>query len=294
MKLLRRLPKANRCSPFLQDWQGRSTPSHSTFRAFSLIKRQVFLVLWPEPAGNVDENNRSEVTEGCSAILTYGHQGVAKPGTIKSEHAIAHTGRSPPSPSLAELPARGEQGMREPVRIDPFQKGDTLMPESRINFGKVYTIEHYVKVKSFGVCTSPAELEVKFDDVWNRRPRQAALPSQTQQRSQPSHGTYTTNLPPSARTNPVPNGQIARTPGSTPATSQRAVYRAASSNANGHQPRPATRSLSHGQATAASSLAAYRNVARRQHASSRRAIVVRNNSDSDSTDSFSPEEDSDE
>jgi hypothetical protein len=41
---------------------------------------------------------------GALPIATYGGQGVAKRGVVKSEHGIIHTGKNIPRPNANELP----------------------------------------------------------------------------------------------------------------------------------------------------------------------------------------------
>lgn len=84
-------------------------------------------------------------------ILTYQGQGVARKGVCKSDHAIIHTTKEPPAPTLQEAPSRGESGMMSrSIRVDVDVKTDKLDEMSRVNFGKHYTIEHKAKVKSLG------------------------------------------------------------------------------------------------------------------------------------------------
>lgn len=158
---------------------------------------RVFLVLWMEPAGT--SRNASTITlvsdyntalygetvhskvrrfvvirEGenyCSAlpITTYGSQGVSKRGIKKSEHAIIYTGREPPTPSQAEAPNQGEQPMlSRPIRVVPDDKSDALDPHSRLDFGKVHTVQHNIKAKAFGKVhpESMEALRVQFAEVW--------------------------------------------------------------------------------------------------------------------------------
>ncbi|KAF2722887.1 hypothetical protein K431DRAFT_221009, partial [Polychaeton citri CBS 116435] len=148
-------------------------PQHPA-RFFTVGK--VFLVLWVEPAGeSVVTYLQAGETTGrfgervyskvrrfvvirqqsgyCSAlpITTYGRRGVSKPGVIKSEHAIIHTGSQAPEPLNAELPHRGEAGMRSrAIRVDPDERDTKLDLLSRLDFGKITTIQHNLKVKSFG------------------------------------------------------------------------------------------------------------------------------------------------
>jgi hypothetical protein len=94
---------------------------------------------------------------------------VARKGVRKCEHAIIFTGKEAPLPQLAEAPTRHERGLLpQAIRVDgddPTQKLDTM---SRIDFGKVYTIEHNVKVRSMGKVNraSEAALLYQLKVVW--------------------------------------------------------------------------------------------------------------------------------
>ncbi|KAF2159651.1 hypothetical protein M409DRAFT_29818 [Zasmidium cellare ATCC 36951] len=161
---------------------------------------KVFMMLWAEPAGDSGRSNtlitsqeRSTIPgkfgqmvfskvrrfvviregEGyCTAlpIVSYDGQGAAKPGVLKREHGIAYIGKQPPEPTEGELPRRGEEGMLpRPVRIDPDQKTEKLTTMSRINYGKVYTVEHNVKVRSLGTVSGRTlqALLYQFKYVWD-------------------------------------------------------------------------------------------------------------------------------
>jgi hypothetical protein len=82
--------------------------------------------------------------------VTYGRQGVAKPNTIKSHHAIIYTGSKEVQPQSSELPREGEWGMLKSIRVKPRLRSSKLDPMSRVNFAKIYTVEHNVKVMDFG------------------------------------------------------------------------------------------------------------------------------------------------
>jgi hypothetical protein len=86
-------------------------------------------------------------------ILTYGNQGVSKEGAVKWKHAIAFTGKKDHEPAAhaSEQPALREYGMMSPIRVRPRTKQEKLHTMSRINFSKIYTVEHNVKVYDFGV-----------------------------------------------------------------------------------------------------------------------------------------------
>lgn len=102
-------------------------------------------------------------------IGTYGGRGVAKRGVNKSEHAIVHTGRIAPEPRHNEIAPPDEVGLLpEAIRINVDDRTEKLDPMSRLNLGKLYTIEHYVKVRSFGHVhpSSMQPLTSQFQKVW--------------------------------------------------------------------------------------------------------------------------------
>jgi hypothetical protein len=77
--------------------------------------------------------------------LTYGGQGTAKKGVKANDHAMIYTG------SKAPKEVSGEKKLnKKPVRVQNLSERDKLAPESRVNYSKVYTIEHNVKVCFIG------------------------------------------------------------------------------------------------------------------------------------------------
>jgi hypothetical protein len=82
--------------------------------------------------------------------MTYGGQGCGKNGVLKWQHAIIYTGRREPAPQDSEKPSEGEYSMMTSIRVRPATKQGKLDPLSRINFGKIYTVEHNVKAFDFG------------------------------------------------------------------------------------------------------------------------------------------------
>lgn len=112
----------------------------------------------------------SSISNMIRPVLTYGHQGVGKQGVKKSEHAIIYTGKEAPEPRRAERAQRGEEGMLVAIRVDADDASEKLDPLSRIHFGKVYSIEHNVKVRSFGKvnAASMTSLLYQFRAVWER------------------------------------------------------------------------------------------------------------------------------
>jgi hypothetical protein len=107
----------------------------------------------------------------CRPIQTYGGRGVSKKGLRKNDHAIIYTGKTPPKPDDREKPrSRKEAGMRTPaIRVrqrNNFEKMDKM---SRVNFAKIYTVEHNVKVYDFGQVHRDDEVHLiaNFQAVWN-------------------------------------------------------------------------------------------------------------------------------
>ena len=106
-------------------------------------------------------------------IQTYQGRGVSKPRTVKSEHAIIYSTKKPPAPRSDEAPCRLDDGtiepdMLEPIRVVPKYKTEELDPMSRVNFVRLYTVEHNTKVKEFGSVHRDYEylLEGQFYQCW--------------------------------------------------------------------------------------------------------------------------------
>ncbi|KAI9741068.1 MAG: hypothetical protein M1834_002781 [Cirrosporium novae-zelandiae] len=126
-------------------------------------KGRVFAVQWSEPMGSNAQMNASRVSSFheirmfivmktkprrnhsiCIPIHTYGNRGCLKPGLFPGDHSIIYTTPSPPSP------LEGEELVKDPIQVIPDDNGISLRRESRVNFGKVYTVEHNWKVSSIG------------------------------------------------------------------------------------------------------------------------------------------------
>lgn len=146
---------------------------------------------------------RRPLTNLRRPILTYSGQGVAKRGVKKSDHAIIYTGRIAPEPVQTERPQRGEAGMRPgSIRVDPDEPHIRLDPMSRICFGKVYTIEHNVKVQSIGMVNRAymQSLLYNFRDVWVNTAGPGLAQSQASPAAAgPSRSTATMSRPAGAR-----------------------------------------------------------------------------------------------
>ncbi|KAK3082011.1 hypothetical protein LTS18_008153 [Coniosporium uncinatum] len=70
----------------------------------------------------------------------------------------------------AETGQYAEWAMREPsVRVRQRSSSERLDPMSRVNFAKVYTVEHNVKVYNFGMVDADC-MQIfldHFNTVWN-------------------------------------------------------------------------------------------------------------------------------
>jgi hypothetical protein len=81
----------------------------------------------------------------CLPILTYGGQGATKPGIRVSDHGIVY-----PANEDRPLAAPGELLGRHALGVVIDEPGETLDPMSRIDYGKVYTVQHNIKVMNVG------------------------------------------------------------------------------------------------------------------------------------------------
>ena len=81
-------------------------------------------------------------------IYTYGEQGVLKSGLSDNDrkaHAVIHmTGERPTDLQDEHLMNK------EPIAVDPASPDQKLSKMSRLDFRRVHTVEHNVKVKNIG------------------------------------------------------------------------------------------------------------------------------------------------
>ena len=154
----------------------RSTRLVSSLAGYQVIgfpsrffkKGRVFKALWTEPAGDVTNSEDAFVIpsrygenaftkirhfvvarekQGCCLCLmlnTYHRQGASKDG-IKAENYAA----------VYPLGGEPEVGPNENLTKEPFpikveEAGESIDPTSRIDFGRVYTVEHNIKVLKVG------------------------------------------------------------------------------------------------------------------------------------------------
>ncbi|KAJ0425002.1 hypothetical protein BJY00DRAFT_275711 [Aspergillus carlsbadensis] len=81
----------------------------------------------------------------CFAISTYGGRGLAKPGLDPYKHAVMHMSGTPP-----RLGSNEPITIKEPLEVECERFDESLHSKSRLNFGKIYTVEHNVKVLPIG------------------------------------------------------------------------------------------------------------------------------------------------
>jgi hypothetical protein len=101
-------------------------------------------------------------------IYTYGEQGVLKPGLSTNDrkaHTVIHmTGAQPTG--LQD----GHLMNKEPIAVEPASPDQKLNKWSRLDFRRVHTVEHNVKVKNIGRVAkkSMPYLESYFKEVVNK------------------------------------------------------------------------------------------------------------------------------
>ena len=129
---------------------------------------RVFMTIWSEPASSTvrDGPNVSSSTPGmriftetrrfvvvwggvdyslCCPIQTYQKRGTTKSRINIANHAIVYVAGTEPKP----LPKEERPGMGNfPIVLE--DKFATIDQSSRLNFGKIYTVEHNIKVRSIG------------------------------------------------------------------------------------------------------------------------------------------------
>jgi hypothetical protein len=99
-------------------------------------------------------------------ILTYHKQATTKSGVKHEDHAIIYIGKTPPK----EIKGEAELRLR-PIRVIPKTPRDKLEKQSRINYAKIYTVEHNVKVLFIGEVDPKFQhrLIADFDATWQKK-----------------------------------------------------------------------------------------------------------------------------
>lgn len=131
---------------------------------------RVFKVLWSEPASaNSPVSNHSMISPTshgqfaftelrrfvvirersycslCLSINTYGGQATTKLGVRSQDHAVVF-----PQGELLPSPLPGESMDKAPFPLIIERLGELLSPLSRLDFSRIYTVEHNIKVMSIG------------------------------------------------------------------------------------------------------------------------------------------------
>jgi hypothetical protein len=96
-------------------------------------------------------------------IITDSRNGVGTKDTLKSNYSIVYTGSSAPKP------LDGERGMRPPIRVLPKSKSQKLTGVLRLDYSRIYTVEHDVKVYEYGTIAydQMTKFRQNFDLVFN-------------------------------------------------------------------------------------------------------------------------------
>ncbi|KAI1768715.1 hypothetical protein GGR53DRAFT_462102 [Hypoxylon sp. FL1150] len=155
---------------------------------------EVFKILWSEPLGQVGGDDPiSDVTKRrspgggkfyigfrrfiivttdeshhstCVPILTYDRRGCSKKGVRPSKHGIIYMAGTKPR-LMKNEPELGFS----PVALHVYADGEKLAKESRVNYSKLVTIEHNVKVFFIGSITGSDFENVRYavNDCWDKK-----------------------------------------------------------------------------------------------------------------------------
>jgi hypothetical protein len=93
-------------------------------------------------------------------IHTYGGDGLLKRGVQPEDHAVIFTSQEPHK-------EEGEVPGHSSIKMDPIDQSQKLDPMSRLNYAKVYTVEHNVKVWFIGAVKKSylQRLMTSYDEV---------------------------------------------------------------------------------------------------------------------------------
>ena len=119
----------------------------------------------------VSEKNKGHSI--CIPILTYGNQGVLKRGVHPEDHAVVYSSKSE-GPYVLER----EKGLmtKHPIRVEVIKETHKLDPLSRLNYAKLYTVEHNVKVLFIGKVAKNYERDVRYSYMETHPPFSHAGP----------------------------------------------------------------------------------------------------------------------
>jgi hypothetical protein len=144
---------------------------------------EVFKVLWSEPTGSTGTEitvakfgekayhkvRRFVIIESrkghciCIPILTYGGQGTLKNGVHADDHAVIYTSKSEGPVLLKTKSGRQEKLKKKAIRMNPINLSHKLDYASRVNYAKVYTVEHNVKVFFIGAIAHSSQQQLVSD-----------------------------------------------------------------------------------------------------------------------------------
>ncbi|OBT95978.2 hypothetical protein VE01_06731 [Pseudogymnoascus verrucosus] len=154
-------------------------------------ERRVFKVVWTEPNGVDPRENYSsfsKVTASkhgelaytsirrfvvwknydghaiCLPVLTYRGKGTAKPGIKAAHHAIIFTESKLANRSIKHPPRETKPEKKltnAPICVELMDRREQLDVMSRLNYAKVYTVEHNVKVCFIGKIHKDSVKEFK-------------------------------------------------------------------------------------------------------------------------------------
>ncbi|KAF7900669.1 uncharacterized protein EAF01_007971 [Botrytis porri] len=151
---------------------------------------RVFMILWTEPAqpkvpANGGTRNGSHFSttflgqqaysEIRSPIQTYSGQATLKPNLpAPRRHTIIHT--TPQAPEVYSYSADDGQKISENIVLDPIQVNSERSHEpegllkslSRLNYSKVYTVEHYFCVLNIGMVASNSISTFLYQSGWSQ------------------------------------------------------------------------------------------------------------------------------
>ncbi|KAI1462457.1 hypothetical protein F4805DRAFT_134667 [Annulohypoxylon moriforme] len=158
---------------------------------------EVFKILWSEPLGQVGQigpdDPISDITKRrtaagskfyvgfrrfiivttdeshhstCVPILTYDRRGCLKKGVRPNKHGVIYMAGHKPR-LLKNEPELGFA----PVALQVYAEGETLAKESRVNYSKLVTIEHNVKVFFIGSIAQDDFENVRYavNECWNKK-----------------------------------------------------------------------------------------------------------------------------
>ncbi|KAK3359358.1 hypothetical protein B0T25DRAFT_95783 [Lasiosphaeria hispida] len=113
----------------------------------------------------------------CVPILTYERRGCTKKGVKPQKHGIVYSEGARPSPMRNE-PSMGFP----PVRLRNDDLTERLAKESRVNYAKLVTIEHNVKVFFIGSIVDFDIVNEAVDKCWYLKTRQTGDSSRNRPR----------------------------------------------------------------------------------------------------------------